>query len=62
VIGIKVWIYKGLYAETEAAAAAGSAAQQGPRRPRGGKDELPVSSFWFLETRNWNGLELETGN
>ncbi len=35
VIGIKVWVYKGLYAELEAAAAAGAARQQqGPRRPR----------------------------
>lgn len=36
VIGIKVWIYRGLYSELEAQAAeAGArAAQQGPRRPR----------------------------
>ena len=33
VIGIKVWIYKGLYAELEAAAADASA-NRGPRRPR----------------------------
>lgn len=33
VIGIKVWIYKGLYAELEAAAAE-AGRQQGPRRPR----------------------------
>jgi small subunit ribosomal protein S3 len=35
VIGIKVWIYRGLYADIEARAeAAGQAARGGPRRPR----------------------------
>jgi small subunit ribosomal protein S3 len=34
VIGIKVWIYKGLYAELEAAALEAGANRQGPKRPR----------------------------
>jgi small subunit ribosomal protein S3 len=35
VIGIKVWIYRGLYADLEArAAAAGQSGRGGPRRPR----------------------------
>ena len=34
IIGIKVWIFKGLYAEVEAAAAEAGANRNAPRRPR----------------------------
>jgi len=34
VIGIKVWIYLGMYADLDAAAMAAGAEQRGPRRPR----------------------------